>query len=126
MKKVYLAALFRRMNEMGKVADYLKEKGFEITSRWVYGGEATAGSNEACALLDLEDVDNADAIISFTHARGTMTSGGGRHVEFGYALAKGKECVIIGPKENVFHHHPKVKQFNSIDEFLSQNHPLPL
>jgi hypothetical protein len=117
--KVYLAALFRRMEEMGRIADQLKAHGYEITSRWVYGGEATAGSTEACALLDIEDVIACDMLISFTHPRGTMTSGGGRHVEFGYALALNKICVIIGPRENVFHHHPSVIQYGSIDEFLT-------
>ncbi len=38
-----------------------------------------------------------------------MTKGsGGRHVEFGYALAKGKPIVLVGPQRNVFHFHSNI------------------
>jgi nucleoside 2-deoxyribosyltransferase len=57
-------------------------------------------------------------VISFTFPRGTPSTGGGRHVEFGYALAKGKRVVVIGERENVFHHHPSVKLHASVDDWL--------
>lgn len=115
--KVYLAALFSRKDEMATVADRLKSAGYGISCRWVYGGEDGL-TREEIAILDIEDLNQANAIICFTYPRGTMTSGGGRHVEFGYALAMGKECIIIGERENVFHHCPQVKQFSSVDEFM--------
>jgi hypothetical protein len=34
----------------------------------------------------------------------TILATGGRHVEFGLALAQGKRVIIVGPRENVFHY----------------------
>lgn len=115
--KIYIAALFSRRAEMEFHANKIKENGHEITARWVYGGEEGL-TREQIALLDLEDVDRADIVISFTHPRGTATNGGGRHVEFGYALARGKKLVLIGERENVFHHHHEVEVFSNVEEWL--------
>jgi len=120
--KVYLAALFSRRAEMEQHADLIKDYGHEVTARWVYGGEEGL-TREQIALLDLEDVDRADIVLSFTHPNGTATKGGGRHVEFGYALAKGKQVVLIGDRENVFHDHPKVTVFPSLVDWLRLNVP---
>lgn len=117
--KLYLAARFTRRAEMEEIARGLEALGrFEITARWVFGGEN--GLNRAqIAMLDIEDVDRADIVVSFTHPRGTLTSGGGRHVEYGYALAKNKALVIIGECENVFHLHPKAKVFATLNDWLA-------
>lgn len=122
--KIYIASLFSRREEMEGYAGIIKGAGHEIVARWVYGGEEGL-SREQIALLDLEDVDKADVVVSFTHPRGTATMGGGRHVEFGYALAKGKAVVLIGERENVFHDHPKVLQFTSLSEWLNSWHDDP-
>src|SRR5216683_1181734 len=97
--KIYLAAKFELRPEMERVARRLAANGYEITARWVYGGEDGL-SLEEIAKVDLNDVDEADVLVSFTYTRGTLTSGGGRHVEFGYALARGKRLVLIGEREN--------------------------
>lgn len=115
--KIYLAALFSLRPEMERIADRLKGAGHAVVARWVYGGEEGL-SREQIAVLDLEDVDACDLIISFTYPRGTMTSGGGRHVEFGYALAKGKRAILIGERENVFHHYPGVETYPSLESWL--------
>jgi nucleoside 2-deoxyribosyltransferase len=115
--KVYLAAPFGDRPKMERVADLLKTKGFEIVSRWVYGGE-TGMTRQQIAVLDLADVEIADVVVSFTFPRGTPFTGGGRHVEFGYALARGKQLVLIGERENVFHHFPNVSAFPSVDAWL--------
>ena len=46
----------------------------------------------------------ADAVIIFTEIPNTILATGGRHVEFGLALAQGKRMIIVGPRENVFHY----------------------
>lgn len=116
--RIYLAALYSRREEMEEHANRIKQKGHEITARWVYGGEEGL-SREDIALMDIEDVDRADIVISFTHPRGFLTPGGGRHVEFGYALAKNKKLVIIGHFENIFHHMPNVELFEDLDTWLN-------
>ena len=46
----------------------------------------------------------ADTVIIFTEIPNTILATGGRHVEFGLALAQGKRVIIVGPRENVFHY----------------------
>jgi len=41
---------------------------------------------------------------------------GGRHVEFGYAIAYGKRLVIVGPLENAFYYLLNVIQFSDFAE----------
>jgi nucleoside 2-deoxyribosyltransferase len=56
------------------------------------------------ARQDCEDLMAADAVIIFTEIPNTILATGGRHVEFGLALAQGKRVIIVGPRENVFHY----------------------
>jgi len=41
---------------------------------------------------------------------------GGRHVEFGLALAQGKHLILVGQPENVFHHLPQVRVIPEVGE----------
>lgn len=106
----------------------MQQHGHEIVSRWSLPGEdhvipvgvsAQAADSERLrfATEDLEDVDNCDWMISFMETP-RNDSRGGRHVEFGYALALGKVLTIIGPKETVFHHLPVVSAFDTVAEFV--------
>lgn len=52
---------------------------------------------------DLTDIDAADVVICFTEDAREVPSTGGRHVEFGYALAQGKKIIIVGDVENIFY-----------------------
>ena len=122
-KRLYLAAPFSDREKMEAVADFLAALGYVITASWVYGGEDGL-TREQIATLDLEDVDACDALVSFTFPRGTLTSGGGRHVEFGYALARGKRCIVIGTRENVFHHAPGVEVYADLKAWLEGVKPL--
>lgn len=115
--KIYLASLYSRRAELESYADQLTKAGHVITSTWVYGNEVGLSRTDI-ALLDIYDVDRADLVLSFTEPYGTMYKGGGRCVEFGYGLARRKISCIIGERENVFHHHPDVQKFESLDEFI--------
>lgn len=122
--RIYLAAPFGDREKMEIIADLLKSRGHTITARWVYGGEEGL-TREQIAILDLDDVDAADTVMSFTFPRGTPSTGGGRHVEFGYALAKGKRLVVIGYRENVFHHWPAVEVFPTLEAWLGGANAVP-
>lgn len=60
---------------------------------------------------------------------------GGRHVEFGIALATYMHIVVIGPPENIFHYYareiggePQIRHFDTIEEFVQwydENNVLP-
>jgi hypothetical protein len=144
--KIYLAARYSRRIELCSYRDHLKKIGFDVQARWLNGdhqlsdqgvpiGEAGQnlvenGSLEAAALLrekfaldDFEDVKNADIVISFTEESRSVFGRGGRHVEFGIGIALGKQSVIVGHRENIFHHLPWVlffEDFNEVLQYLSK------
>ncbi len=116
--KLYLAARFRRREELVGYADQIKSMGHEITSSWVYGGEDGMTFNQI-AQLDISDVMKSDGLVGFGEIYGAEFSGGGRHAEFGAALALNKKLYVVGGKEHVFHWYPGVIDFPRFDHFLN-------
>ncbi len=113
--KIYLAAAYNRMMEMRDVRDFLVNDGHEVTAQWIDGKESNDTS--AAAVMDVEDVRRADVLVAFSFERGTLTTGGGRHVEFGIALERGIDIIVCGPKgEHVFHSWPGVRHAPSVDD----------
>ena len=43
---------------------------------------------------------------------------GGRHVEWGIALALGLELYVVGPRENLFYLGEEVSQYDSFPELI--------
>lgn len=118
MKKVYLAARYGRRAELLAYAAELKKRGYEVTSRWVFGSHAAEKDDRLSfdemrefALEDMIDIHHADTVISFTDGVGVCARGG-RHVEFGIAVAMLKRLILVGPRETVFHAIPPVMQFD--------------
>ncbi len=120
--KVYLAARFSRRKEMQGYADELIALGHQVTARWVVGppqsshhpDEVTGHSlayEERVSVEDLKDVADADCIICFSEQPRETNTRGGRHVEFGLAVAAHKRIILVGPRENVFHFLPVVENF---------------
>lgn len=126
--KIYLASRYSRIAEMQAVAADLVALGHTVTSRWIMGLHAATDDRlEEHAILtrrfameDLEDVHNADCCISFTEPARTGPTRGGRHVEFGAALAWGKRCYVIGHRENVFHYLPEARFFPAWKDALPE------
>ncbi len=117
--KIYVAASFPRRDEARLLGLALEDAGHEITSGWMmlkgksYFGDDWAGEVEA--VRDLQDVRDCDVLVSIT---GDTESHGGRHSELGIALALGKRIIIVGPKEQVFHHHPHVEEVSGTSDVL--------
>jgi nucleoside 2-deoxyribosyltransferase len=128
--KVYLAAPFAKQDEIATYAEELRALGIVVTSRWLDEPESSSETDVQQAQRDLADIDNADVLISFTEPPafkdypGIFISytnpRGGRHVEFGYALAQGKEVWVVGYRENIFHHLPQVKFFPSWSAVMAE------
>jgi hypothetical protein len=118
MLKVYLAARYDRRSELRKYRDRLEEYGIAVTSRWLDEQipetsdlyDSSDAYNMAAAIKDLNDVDIADSLIIFSE---NPTE------KFGYALKGGKDIIVIGPKENIFHYCGEVTHFNTFDEFIT-------
>jgi len=127
--KFYLAARYSRREELNAYRRDLEAKGHKVTSRWLDGTHQLGGDGlsvqaadaerERFATEDWADLMDAHAVVNFTESPRTHAGRGGRHVEFGAALAKGKPCIVIGPRENVFHHLPHVSVRGSWWEFLA-------
>lgn len=110
--RVYLAARYSRNPEMRQYAEDLRTLGYDVQAEWITGAHDSA-TDEAAALIDYREVAAADLVISFTEPPGPVNGRGrgGRHVEFGLALGLGKRVVVVGYRENVFHHLPAVEFF---------------
>lgn len=109
--KVYLAASWNRRDLMRAYRDRLAQRGIECTSRWLDG---PAGAHPGVAsLMDLNDIRRADV----------MLTSGGRHFECGFecgfAFAIGKKIVVIGPRENVFHHLRQIHAVESLEAAIA-------
>jgi hypothetical protein len=141
--KVYLASRYSRREELCGYRQELESRGFEITSRWLNGkhqisdvgvpigdhgeklveGDDGNQSEEAQKLRmdfareDVSDVLGAEIVICFTEPPRSSASRGGRHVEFGLALAKGKFVIVIGHRENLFCWLPEVAFFPTWEQF---------
>jgi hypothetical protein len=118
---IYLAARYSRNDEMRGVRDVLEAFGHKVTSRWIdlHGGKypgsftpdqlnSDPASCAGIAAADIEDMDAADTVISFTSPG---EGKGGRHTEFGWALGRAKRLVVVGPREHVFHTLPQVEWY---------------
>jgi hypothetical protein len=131
--RIYLAARYSRREELCGYRKELEAMGHEVRARWLDGqhqisdagvpigdsGEALVESDDVdgsraaelrarFAQHDWEDVIGADLVISFTEPPRTSGSRGGRHVEFGIALARGARVIVVGYRENLFHWLPCV------------------
>jgi len=120
VEKVYLGGRYRRRESLFELGQYLEKDGFQIMSSWIHPQhrESTSAlSDKEHALQDLQDIENSHwCIFLMENPRGD--SRGGRHVEFGYALALQKFITIIGPEETIFHSVGSVHRFLSIKDFL--------
>ena len=118
--RIYIAARYDRRFEMLGAASALERAGHHVTSHWIEGGR---GDDPAIvpAVEDLIDLARADCLVSFTEDPGRnvpWAARGGRHVEFGVAVATGKRLCILGPRENIFHHLLSVETYASVADLI--------
>lgn len=112
MVSVYLAARYSEKDEINQVADMFRSRGISVTSSWLDESHDPKSSMadiptdflKVYAETDIRDIDSADWFVFHSVDPDVATVRGGRHVEFGYALAKRKKILVVGPKENIFHH----------------------
>lgn len=123
--RAYLAARYSRRDEMRGYAEQLADLGLAtVEAAWLSGEHDWGGSTstpeelaaaQRYALDDMRDLARAHLVLVFTE--GPDPAGrnrGGRHVEYGLALAghlsrpATKYVLVVGPAENVFHTLPQV------------------
>jgi hypothetical protein len=118
--RVYIAARYDRRFEMLGAAVALMRAGHEVTSRWIEGrGDAPEG---LAAVDDLADLSRADCLVSFTDQPDRTVAGiarGGRHIAFGVALATHKRLCVVGPRESIFHHLPRIEVYATVADLVA-------
>lgn len=129
--KVYIASMFSDKARVLQRGNELAELGIECTSRWAaetvpHNAEMKDIPDEyhrETAVADIEDILASDVTVLtvpdpelLINATVTSSSRGGRHFESGFVyglmFSQGwtrwgqppRELVILGKKENVFHH----------------------
>lgn len=126
--KVYLAAQFHQKDEINEYATQLRAAGIFVTSSWLDEpfapntqlGEVNETTRREYAQRDLLDIDEANLLVFFSIPDTQLFRRGGRHVEFGYALAKNIPILVVGPQENIFHSlDDRVKHFAAWGEALA-------
>lgn len=133
--RYYFAAMFAHHAEMREHRNELVAAlpDVDVTSQWIdlHGGTepnpATAAQLNThpeqwgtFAHADVADIIGSDVLVLFTGGGGR----GGRHTEFGYALALSDiyhdmRLVIVGERENIFHTLPHVEVYPTWTEFLT-------
>lgn len=110
--KIYLASMYNQKPKMQRYAQQLRGLDIEVTASWLSEphGPKTQLSDVhpdqlgVYAHKDLFDVGRSDLLIFFSQKPTKKTARGGRHVEFGFALAKRIPILVVGPRENIFHY----------------------
>lgn len=120
---LYLAAAFHRKPEMLAAKALCEKAGHVITSRWLI--ESTDDPMHEPILgaqMDLQDIERSTGLILFSDGpRGTPIIGGGRLVEFGYALRFMPFIAVVGPIENPFQLYPNIHH-GSLEDILKVIH----
>lgn len=133
---VYIASRYSRKAEMLSLIPLLRQHNITVNSRWLNEPhspgttlhEVSPAFCRETSKVDLEDIDNCDTMVFFSEDPLVGTPRGGRHVEFGYALARRKRIVVIGGSENIFHFLPQIVHYSDVNSFLEsegiQNAPV--
>jgi hypothetical protein len=124
--KLYLAAQYHQKEEIKKYAEDLRKAGIHVTSSWLdephtpttQMAELSDAFHSKYALQDVMDIEAADRLVFFSIPDTQLFRRGGRHVEFGIAVALRMPILVVGPKENIFHYLDNVKHVATWDEAL--------
>jgi len=124
--KIYLAAQYSWRKVVKGYAKQLESLGHEVTATWLQerkglGTELSDLSNRFLrehAKADYNDIVRADCVVLFSVGPTELTKRGGRHVEFGLGYALGKQMIVCGPKENIFHYLDDVVCFNNFEDLF--------
>lgn len=105
MASIYIAAPFEDWRKAQEVRDRILTLGHSISYDWTLAAEEYDGREKATpeleqfhAAKDLQGVAHSTTVIVLSRE----TSGTGMWIEMGYAIAKGKRVIRVGPKRSIF------------------------
>ncbi len=116
-RKLYLSS---HEAQNARAAGYALHNAYHtVVSTWHDLGAPIGTAEDWGALIasrNFPQIEEADALVLF--ASGGLVPGG-KFVEAGYALGKGKPVYVIGRIENKMLYHPQVKQFASVSDLIA-------
>lgn len=116
---VYIAGKWDRREELLQFAFDLHDVGCNIVSTWLWANENEQDENyKEYAVRDIKDIGDCDTFILFTGKEVYYRSG--HLTELGFALAWGKEVIIIGPRANIFCHLNIIRHCADIEQFWAE------
>lgn len=125
--KIYIASRWDDRDDALMIKKFIEERGLICTSTWLTPHDeqsmdalkkAVIEKPRQRAIKDFEDIDASDVYLVYSPTKSHRNGTGGKHVEMGYAMAKGKTCVLVGVRENIFHYHPAVRVVDGVEAFL--------
>lgn len=111
--KVYLAAPYPLRDQAIVMMLQLEILGHVVTSRWL---RVKDDDGPQAAAMDLQDIDEADALLAWNPPGWENIGTGGRHFEFGYAFAEDKLLVLLGKRSSNFHHMAGVRVIERLED----------
>jgi hypothetical protein len=101
---VYIAGRSEDQALCQRLRARLAEHGIGCTASWLDKVIDNQANQKRAALMCMTDITRADVLVMLNPAKVHKSGTGGRHTEFGIAIHAGKGVVIVGARENVFHH----------------------
>lgn len=105
---VYVSARYEDRQKARELRALLEcYRDVRVKSSWLDGPDqpmSSLGGEQAfkAATSDIEEIGQADVFVRLNPVGGDRSGTGGRHVEFGIALAFGLPVVLVGERMNVF------------------------
>jgi hypothetical protein len=116
----YTAGPMKDQQAVREVAEKLRAAGYTVNSRWLDIEDGTNKDEEylqKMAVIDLEDVLKADALIYVN----TGTKSEGKATELGVAIGTMKPIIVIGGKaNNIFLNLPGLPFFDTVEEAIEK------
>ena len=87
-----------------------------IQSWSVPGSVMDQWTEAACAEQDVQEILSVPRVIVLTE--NCELTPGGMNFETGFAYAKGKRVIVVGPRVHVFHYLPQIEWYPSIQAYF--------
>lgn len=116
----YIAAY--RKDPALKLRELMWESDLEVDSSWLdvedYGSPKSFDSRARAAANCYAEVSRTDALVLIAEPDKGLVKGG-KFVEAGVALGMNKPVYIIGDRENTLMYLDGIKQFDTMEEFVT-------
>jgi nucleoside 2-deoxyribosyltransferase len=116
MKTCYIATRFSNKEIVQIAADLLLSVGIQAIQTWQNEKPDHLCDRMNNARRDIAELERADMLIVLT--KNCELVPGGMHFETGFAYARAKRIVVIGPPTNIFHFLPEIERYDHITHFM--------